>query len=83
MHYVIGNSRVGAIARRDNINEAVDCLFHMTLGASDGDYLGALKACAWAIGESQYEPRVSRDLLGWYLVRIEEEDSYECTCQPI
>ena len=72
MHYVIGNSRVGAIARRDNINDAVDCLFHMTLGASDGDYLGAIRACADALGELPYEPRVSRELMGWYVVECDE-----------
>ena len=74
MHYVIGNRRAGAIARRENINEAIDCLFHMTLGASDGDYLGAIKACAWAIGEAKYEPRVCAELQGWYLAEIDDDD---------
>ena len=77
MHYVIGNRRAGAIARRENINEAIDCLFHMTLGASDGDYLGAMKACAWAIGESNFEPRVSQELQGWYLAQIDDDDSID------
>ena len=77
MHYVIGNTRAGAIARRENINEAIDCLFHMTLGASDGDYLGAMKACSWAIGESKCEPRVSQELQGWYLAQIDDDDSID------
>lgn len=69
MHYVIGRTPgPGAIASRETLNHAVDCLFHLALGASDGDYPGAIKACAYALGAMDTPPRVRESLLGWYIV---------------
>jgi hypothetical protein len=78
MHYVIGRiPGPGAIARRETLNHAVDCLFHMALGASDGDYPGAIKACAYALGAMNDEPRVSASLLGWYIVENWDDEDFE------
>jgi hypothetical protein len=74
MSYVIGNKRDGALAVRENMDHAAECLLTMLKGT--GEPMSAcIVAAAHVIGSGP-EPRLKDCLLGWYIVK-EWDDAEE------
>lgn len=66
MSYVIGNKRDGALAVRENMDHAAECLLTMLKGT--GEPMSACILAAAHVLGSGTEPRLKDCLLGWYIV---------------
>lgn len=66
MSYVIGNKIDGALAVRENMDHAAECLLTMLKGT--GEPMSAcILAAAYVLGNGP-EPRLKDCLLNWYIV---------------